>query len=66
MIDEIVLRVAKSAILSRLDSSYSFDKKAVEDKYSFLKDKGASFVTLKYDASLRGCIGSIIAHRPYS
>jgi AmmeMemoRadiSam system protein A len=63
MIDEIVLRVAKSAILSRLDSSYSFDKKAVEDKYLFLKDKGASFVTLKYDASLRGCIGSIIAHR---
>ncbi|MDD3238096.1 MAG: AmmeMemoRadiSam system protein B [Candidatus Gastranaerophilales bacterium] len=25
---------------------------------------GASFVTLKTDGSLRGCIGSIIAHRP--
>ncbi|ABB45124.1 AMMECR1 [Sulfurimonas denitrificans DSM 1251] len=63
MIEGIVLRVAKSAILSRFDSSYSFDKKALEDEYPFLKESGASFVTLKHNGKLRGCIGSIIAHR---
>lgn len=63
MIDEIVLRIAKSAILSKFDSSYSFDKEALEDDYPFLKESGACFVTLKYNGSLRGCIGSIIAHR---
>lgn len=63
MINEIVLRVAKSAILNKFDASYSFDKEALEHEYPFLKESGACFVTLKYDGNLRGCIGSIIAHR---
>lgn len=63
MIDEIVLRVAKSAILSEFDSSYSFDKKALQQKYPFLKEQGACFITLEYETKLRGCIGSIIARR---
>lgn len=63
MLDKIVLRVAKSAILSRFDSSYSFDKELLLGQYPFLSKEGACFVTLKYDESLRGCIGSIVAHR---
>lgn len=63
MIDAVVLRVAKSAILSKFDGSYSFDKETLLDKYPFLKKKGACFVTLEYSGNLRGCIGSIIAHR---
>jgi len=31
---------------------------------SWLKQKGASFVTLNLDGDLRGCIGSLEAHRP--
>lgn len=63
MLDKIVLRVAKSAILARFDSSYSFDKESLLSEYPFLAKEGACFVTLKYDESLRGCIGSIVAHR---
>ncbi|MCK4874869.1 MAG: AmmeMemoRadiSam system protein A [Sulfurimonas sp.] len=63
MLDSVLLRIAKSSILSRLDDSYSFDKESILDEYPFLKKDGAAFVTLKYDNNLRGCIGSIIAHR---
>ena len=63
MLDAIVLRVAKSAIMGEFDDLYSFDRDAVLEKYQFLNRDGAAFVTLKYDDSLRGCIGSIVAHR---
>jgi AmmeMemoRadiSam system protein A len=63
MLDEVLLKVAKSAILRRFDNSYSFEKHQLLKKYPFLQNKGASFVTLKKSGDLRGCIGSIIAHR---
>ncbi|MDH4944407.1 AmmeMemoRadiSam system protein A [Sulfurimonas sp. C5] len=63
MLDPVLLRIAKSAILEELDQSYSFDLKDVIDKYPFLEKKGACFVTLHSHKDLRGCIGSIIAHQ---
>lgn len=63
MLDPILLRIAKSAILERLDDSYSFDKEKLLNEYPFLEKDAAAFVTLKYNNDLRGCIGSIIAHR---
>ncbi|MDA7817109.1 AmmeMemoRadiSam system protein A [Sulfurimonas sp.] len=63
MLDSILLRIAKSSILSRLDENYSFDESSVTDRYPFLKDEGACFVTLKARGDLRGCIGSVVAHR---
>ena len=63
MLDTVLLRIAKSAIVAELDSSYEFDKKRVVEQYDFLKKDAAAFVTLKYNKNLRGCIGSIIAHR---
>lgn len=63
MLDSVLLRIAKSSILSRLDDSYSFDKEKLLEDYPFLKKDGAAFVTLRYNNDLRGCIGSIIAHR---
>lgn len=63
MLDPILLRVAKSAIMREFDDSYGFDEKSLLDAYPFLREDGAAFVTLKYDHSLRGCIGSIAAHR---
>jgi len=59
MLDLILLQIAKTAILSQLDNTYSLDKKNILDKYPYLSKKGAAFVTLKYDNDLRGCIGSI-------
>lgn len=63
MLDSILLKVAKSSILSKFDYNYSYDEEELLDKYPFLKKDGASFVTLKYNKDLRGCIGSIIAHK---
>ncbi len=64
MIDPILLRIAKTAILSKFDDSYAVDKEKLLRQYPFLAQKGAAFVTLNKGQSLRGCIGSIIAHRP--
>lgn len=63
MLDTILLRIAKSAILHTLDKKYSFDKERLLDYYEFLQKDGAAFVTLKSSGELRGCIGSIVAHR---
>ena len=63
MLDEVLLQIAKNSILSKFNSKYEINKKAVLLKYPYLNEYGASFVTLNYDARLRGCIGSIVAHR---
>ena len=63
MIDPILLRIAKTAILSRFDSVYVIDKDKLLLEYPFLKAKGAAFVTLDYAQKLRGCIGTIVPHQ---
>ncbi|MCF6331257.1 MAG: AmmeMemoRadiSam system protein A [Sulfurimonas sp.] len=63
MLDSILLQIAKGAIINQLKHTYTFDKNKLLKKYPFLKKDGATFVTLKKDGELRGCIGSIIAHR---
>jgi len=39
------------------------DKKALKEVYPELKKKAATFVTLTQNGVLRGCIGSLVAHR---
>ncbi len=63
MLDPILLRIAKGAILSELDPNYHFDIEELKNEYPFVKEKGACFVTLHYNKDLRGCIGSVIAHQ---
>ncbi|MCF6340593.1 MAG: AmmeMemoRadiSam system protein A [Sulfurimonas sp.] len=63
MLDAILLSIAKSAILSRFDNGYFFDREKLLKKYAFLNIDGATFVTLKYNGELRGCIGSLVAYR---
>ena len=64
MVDPIVLRIAKTAILEQFDpQSYKIDKAALLAHYPFLAKEGAAFVTLNHAKALRGCIGSIVAHR---
>ena len=59
---EVLLSLARAAIKSsfvnaKVDTSFA-------EEYPELQEQGASFVTLTQDGQLRGCIGSIIAHRP--
>ena len=63
MLDSILLRIAKSSILSRLDEEYSFDKDKLLLEYPLLKKDTATFVTLKCGNDLRGCIGSVSPYR---
>lgn len=65
----ILLEIARKAILEKLTGNSIIDKKELIKKYPFLKEKRAVFVTLnkrrknKAFPELRGCIGSILPHR---
>ena len=56
------LKIATAAIQSYFDGSV-LDKEVFLQEFPELKEKGASFVTLTLYGQLRGCIGSVIAHR---
>ena len=56
---EILLRVARAAIARRFGLILECG-----DDETFLSEPGATFVTLKLGGQLRGCIGSLQAHRP--
>lgn len=55
---EILLKIARAAIASRFGLILEY--RANE---AFLSEPGASFITLKQNGRLRGCIGSLQAHR---
>ncbi len=60
---EILLKIAREAIEERLyHKKVDWDK--YYEKYPELKQKRAVFVTINKRGGLRGCIGSLIAHRP--
>lgn len=56
-------KIARDAIVSRLDGE-ALDKNRYVEAYPEWELPGATFVTLTKHGNLRGCIGSIIAHRP--
>lgn len=55
---QILLPIARASISSALDRVKKADEKA-----AWLQDKGACFVTLTQQGELRGCIGTLDAHR---
>ncbi|MFA6188383.1 MAG: AmmeMemoRadiSam system protein A [Sulfuricurvum sp.] len=57
------IKIARDSIQSHFNGSI-LDKHALLAQYTLLSEKKASFVTLTLHGQLRGCIGSIIAHRP--
>lgn len=57
----ILTRLARAAIAAKLGLEFPPPDIAGLD---WLKQQGASFVTLKKNGNLRGCIGSIEAYRP--
>ncbi len=59
---DVILKLAKEAVVSAV-TQRDVDKSEWLKRYPWLKEKGAVFVTLKKGGELRGCIGSIVAHR---
>lgn len=57
---DYIIRLCKDSILSGFHLGNALPKQHP----AVLDEKGACFVTLEIDGRLRGCIGSIIAHRP--
>ena len=56
---EILLDIARAAIARELGRTHA----SAEDA-SWLREPGATFVTLRQGERLRGCIGTLKAHRP--
>lgn len=57
------LQIAREAIASKFDGS-DINKYTYLNQYPALGVNKATFVTLTLHGQLRGCIGSLIAHRP--
>lgn len=55
----VLLAIARAAISTALGKPLAADESA-----PWLKEPGATFVTLTQHGELRGCIGSLEAHRP--
>jgi len=56
---QVLLPIARSSISTALGNPFN-----VPESELWLKEQGACFVTLKQNKQLRGCIGTIEAHRP--
>ncbi|MDD2780957.1 AmmeMemoRadiSam system protein A [Sulfuricurvum sp.] len=63
MMNQLYLTIAREAILSAFENS-QIDTNALLRAYPDLAQPYATFVTLTLHGKLRGCIGSLIAHRP--
>ncbi len=64
--NDIVIALAKAAILVALNQPEDFDLENALKTYPALKENGAVFVTINTEPNeqLRGCIGSLQAYRP--
>jgi len=62
----MIIALAKAAILVALNQPEEFDLENALKAYPNLEENGAAFVTITtgHDEQLRGCIGSLQAHRP--
>ncbi len=61
--EKLLLMLASKSIESDFDETIKFDKEKLLQENPFLSEQRASFVTLTKDGKLRGCIGSLVAHR---
>jgi AmmeMemoRadiSam system protein A len=55
----VLLLIARAAIARELGRTH-----AAHEDAAWLRDPGACFITLKQGENLRGCIGTLRAHRP--
>lgn len=61
--EHIYLDIAKEAIEDTLYERDTIDREKILSAYPELAQDGAVFVTLNLYGGLRGCIGSLVAHR---
>lgn len=61
---KLLLQIARAAISNVLGQAVALPEPAAGDTADVLQASGASFVTLNQQGQLRGCIGSLQAHRP--
>ena len=63
---EVLLKLARAAIAEAVGIPYTLDLDDMMEENPWLQKEGACFVTLTIGEHelLRGCIGSIVAHRP--
>lgn len=64
MENNVLLDIAKKSIEKKFDLSIKINKEQLLKDFPFLAQNGATFVTLTLNNQLRGCIGSLQAHRP--
>ena len=57
---KILLKIARASILEEFEGKKLINKEELIKEYPFLAEERATFVTLKIDGNLRGCIGSIL------
>jgi uncharacterized protein len=62
-IEELLLEIAKTSILNEFNNSFKMDKENLKKEFPILNEQRACFVTLNLNGNLRGCIGSLVAHR---
>ena len=62
-IEEVLLEVARTSILNEFNHSFKIDKESLKKEFPVLNEQRACFVTLTIDGKLRGCVGSLVAHR---
>ena len=60
---DLLLKIAKESIQEAVTGDKIVDRERLLKEYPWLNEKGAVFVTINKEHHLRGCIGSIIAHR---
>jgi len=60
---KLLLRIARDAIMEELTGLVLVDREALLSAHPWLREIRAVFVTLNERGALRGCIGSIEAHR---
>lgn len=63
MNEQLLLGIAKRAIDSYFDGKVILNKERLLEEHADLKQLQACFVTLTLHGKLRGCIGSLMAHR---
>lgn len=64
--NDIVIALAKAAILVALNQPENFDLEQALKEYPILEENGAAFITINTDLNkeLRGCRGSLQSYRP--
>ena len=59
----VILSIAKQAISDGLNHTSTLDRALLLERYPEFSNQKATFVTLTLYGELRGCIGSLVAHR---